>query len=113
MIYLKLDDIPVYDYLTAVKGELEHFPIDQVGDIIARHVKERILEIPLYKTGALYESIDWEYAGPTEVIIDAGVSYADYLDQGTRYITAYHFLEYTDEMDAEIEDFIEHFWGEE
>ena len=114
MIYLDMKATDVYSHLVELKGKIDHFPVDAVGEIIVRHVKERIWEIPLYKTGALYDSIDYQYgSSEAEVIVDAGVPYAEYLDQGTKYIEAYHFLEITPECDSEIDDFLGQFWGDD
>ena len=113
MIWLDLQDTGVFRELEFLQGKIELFPIDQVGDIIKKNVQQTIWDIPLYKTGLLYNSVSWEYNGASEVIVDDSAPYSDYLDQGTKYIDAYHFLEITPECDAEIDDFLDKFWGKE
>ena len=113
MIWLDLQDTGVFRELEFLQGKIELFPIDQVGDIIKKNVQQTIWDIPLYKTGLLYNSVSWEYNGLSEVIVDDSAPYSDYLDQGTKYIDAYHFLEITPECDAEIDDFLDKFWGKE
>jgi hypothetical protein len=112
MIYLELEDLAVTQEFEHRKRQLENFPIDQVGEILARGVQDTILDIPLYKTGFLYESVYWEYGNATEVIVDDRAEYSGYLDQGTKYIEGYHFLEITPEMESEVDDFLDKFWGD-
>lgn len=113
MLYFNVQDAGVTSYFETLLGEINHFPMQDIGDIIVNQVRQTILEIPLYKTGALYESISAEYTSNNEVIVDSGVDYAVYLDEGTKYIDAHHFLEFTPEMESEIDSFLDRFWGED
>jgi hypothetical protein len=101
MIEIKIDSHEIIDECDDLIEALENLPLDQIGGLMLEDVKSKT---PV-RTGFLRDN-NYFYIDGSDVVVTNSADYAEFVNDGTRYMDAEEFMDAEESTETEIEDLL-------